>query len=175
MNGGDIKSFRGRECLILLISSLFLITNHSFAQAPKTNKSYFWLNAGVGLEFPGSSVSEGTNISYQWKKYIVSARLNYTADISSSPPASEVVESALLFGVCKKSRFWCSSIAGGLAHMSGTTNNAVRVPTFGFPIEAQIFITPLSFFGIGLYGFGNLNSRMPYFNILLCLQFGKLR
>jgi hypothetical protein len=172
MNGGGIKR---TGLIFLIIVCLLIIINHSFAQVQITNKSYYWLNAGPGVEFPGSSVSEGTNISYQWQKYIVSARLNYTADISSSPPASEVVESALLFGVCKKTRFWCSSIAGGLAHMSGNTYNAVRVPTFGFPIEAQLFTTPLPFFGIGLYGFGNINSRMPYFSVLFCLQFGKLR
>ncbi len=156
---------------VLILCALLLIANHSSAQGQKTNKSYYWLNAGVGVEFPGSSVSisEGVNISYQWQKYIVSARLNYTTDISTSPPGSEVVESALLFGVCKKSRFWCSSIAGGIAHMSGNTNNGIRMATFGFPIEAQVFTTPLPFFGIGLYGFGNLNSRMSYFSVLLCL------
>jgi hypothetical protein len=67
------------------------------------------------------------------------------------------------------------SIAGGISHVSGYDMHYKDMSTIGFPIEAQLFTTPLSFFGIGLYGIVNLNPRMSYFSILLCLQFGKLR
>jgi hypothetical protein len=107
------------------------------------------------------------------KKNIFSARLNNQSGVLASPP--NITEFAVLYGICNKSRFWFCSAGGGLAYISGEDRNHENVSAIGIPIEGQLFATPLPFIGVGLYGLGNLNLRVPFFGIMLCLQLGKLR
>jgi hypothetical protein len=45
----------------------------------------------------------------------------------------------------------------------------------GFPLEAQVTWLPAEFFGIGLYGFADLNQTRSFAGLTLSVQLGKLR
>ncbi|MDZ7362982.1 MAG: hypothetical protein ONB46_20020 [candidate division KSB1 bacterium] len=45
----------------------------------------------------------------------------------------------------------------------------------GVPIRGEIFVSPFRFLGLGISGFGNLNSEKSYGGFSLGLHFGKLR
>jgi len=47
--------------------------------------------------------------------------------------------------------------------------------TSGIPVEVQLFWTPLSRFGIGIVGFGNLNPEESLAGLLVTIQIGDLR
>jgi hypothetical protein len=167
-----------RFSICILTLYLLLITNHSFAQVQNSKISYWWINVGGGpvlsdlRDEPGLF---GANFSYQAKNYIFSGRINYQSDFAMfTSPTISITEGGILYGICKKSKFWLSSVAGGLGFISGVRHNR-RVSALGIPIEGQLFVTPLPFMGIGLYGITDLNTKVTFYSIMLCLQFGKLR
>ena len=41
---------------------------------------------------------------------------------------------------------------------------------FGVPLEGRVFWTPVPFAGIGVCGFGNLNTERSFVGFLFCLQ-----
>jgi hypothetical protein len=84
-------------------------------------------------------------------------------------PASPRVSAAAGLGAVR-----CEDIEGcGAKDPHGNLQSHRTV--MGVPIEAQISLPLTGFFGIGLYGFGNLNAMESFFGAAVALQLGKLR
>lgn len=106
-----------------------------------------------------------------------------------------LTEIGVLYGLMHKSKYFLASAATGLAYVGanyethqhkndgddffddGTEFNQEKhtVSTIGLPLEAQVFLTPASFFGIGLIGTANVNSQVPFAGVMLGFQIGDLR
>jgi hypothetical protein len=150
--------------------------------------SRFWLNGGIGYSSAGFSY--GFNYSHQIGLSIISARFMHSKEVFTSglPIAGEVSDAGALYGiVAKEKNIFISAAAGISAVFSVRCVNtgqfnwgspvyaAANSLGIGFPVEAQLFLTPLSFLGIGLYGFANLNAIQKFGGILFCVQIGMLR
>jgi hypothetical protein len=165
------------------------LRNESSAGYPR--EFTYWLSAGVG----GSSYgfSGGLSISAQSGRSMLSIRY-----ISSSrygegwlggyTSSENVWDISPLYGFIAKGKWGYASVSGGIGLVGGTkhgqylgsanwinTYEKVPLTTIGIPLEAQLFFTPFSAFGIGVNGFANLNPKRSYSGILICLQWGKLR
>jgi len=164
-----------KKFYVCVLCGLLLITNFSIAENKEAKKSYYWLNFGPGIG-PGPVDLQfiiGGSASYQFQQNIISARITHQEAYMSTP--SKITERAILYGRSMKSKYWLSSFAAGLSYLSGEKSYQEKISTIGFPVEGQLFLTPLPFVGIGLYGLANFNLKCSFTGLLLCLQIGKLR
>jgi len=172
-SGGGMKRI---ALILIIVASLICVTNYAYAQSTNNGKTLCWINFGFGSNFNQHNIMGdiGGSFSCQWQKYIVTTRFYKTQGGIWGPPPS-ITEFAVLFGMAKKTKWWLASGAGGLAYVSGVDDDNHNISTIGFPIESQLFVTPLSFFGLGVCLFGDLNTRMINYGALFCLQLGQLR
>ena len=136
-----------------------------------------YLGLGVGsLGFEAGGFSTGVGFCYQIGKNIFSLRELYIGQIPSEDyPFRGIGDIGFLYGRIAKASYGFASISAGISLVSGVRRNYYGFFTVGIPVEAQLFWTPLAFFGIGLYGFANLNIEKSFVGALLCIQLGKLR
>ena len=139
--------------------------------------------------FGGSNLfggSVGASISYyQPGKNLVSIRLLRNKEINwFVSPLESIWDFGGLYGLIYKSPKISSSMSGGIALVGGgrrgkllSTNGYFDsryetdlFMTIGLPVEFTLFWTPRPAFGIGLYGFGNINPERSFFGALLSLQ-----
>jgi hypothetical protein len=88
----------------------------------------------------------------------------------------------VLYGVMNKTDQFMASLSGGLAYTSSidnptplTVDSSVTKNTLGLPLETQLFWTPTKYVGLGVIGFGNINSTRSFGGVLLAIQLGKLK
>jgi hypothetical protein len=146
----------------------FLISNLAvFGQMPKTNqaRNLFWVVGGGGISSLGGSV--GVGASHQFKSHIISGRFVRNYDFDDH--GTQNWDVGALYGRSYKTGFAMISGSAGIAYVGGNAN-----PTVGIPLESQIFWTPTRYFGIGVYGFGNINTKNSFGGALLGLQFGRV-
>lgn len=174
--------------------ALFIImgTNSSvIAQQDSSIKdsSLYWINLGFG----GSSFEFATGFSFshqtQREHGLLSIRFIHNEKLSLfSSPAETLWDFGILYGIMNKGTYGMVSISGGGSIVGGVRKGELlegewfsskytrkNFTSVGIPLESQLMLTPSPFFGIGLYGFANLNPEQSYFGILLNLQIGKLR
>ena len=158
----------------------------SFVQKQKSaEKKTVWVNIGFGVSSIG--LSSGISCSYQMGKGILSCRHTYNEEfrlvilMESCPPPELAWDLGLLYGSLIKTKYSMGSCAVGLSIVRGNEpfisweRETKYFTTIGIPVEIQLFFTPVSFAGIGLYSFANLNLKKTFIGILFCLQIGKLR
>lgn len=158
-----------------------------------------WFNAGLGVSSFGTA--RGGSFSYPSGKGLVSIRYVYNfMEIDPSPgyitsPSfnKNVWDAGVLFGKIAKASYGLASVSGGIGIVGGVRgqkdirstydyflvpypvdNDKERFLTVGFPVEGQLFWTPLPNLGIGIYGFANLNAEESFAGALLGLQMGKI-
>lgn len=167
-----------------------------------SSKQFFWLNGGIGVSsvhgglgsYPGAS-SFGGSFCYQSDNSLHSFRYIRNEEfqlLGSDLPTETVWDCGALYGRIAKASYGFASISCGISILGGVRrgrylsssgnwffatryydeNNFI---TIGIPVEGQLFWMPSSFFGIGLYGFANLNNEKSFAGALLCIQLGKLR
>ena len=158
---------------ILLLLLLFNSVGYAQNTAGAAQKSHFWFNAGLwtGISYP-IWPNAALSFSYQKVSNLVSARITENAELFGDA----IFDAGILYGRRLKGKKGFASIAGGISYVyfysSGSGGN---LHLFGIPIEVQLFSTPLSFAGIGIYGYANLNLKQPVVGVLICLEIGKLR
>lgn len=169
-----------RIFLVFIIIIIIGLQNNAWA-----GKNTFWLNLGLGV----GTVDEGstflTNISYQTGNHVFTLRA-----LSTGAAMLEKGKTMNDYGLLYNRAFGSSLIhvsAGvGLSIVSGSIDKEGFTlfsesedekigPTIGLPLDIQLFWRPLSFIGLGIYGFGNLNPEESYAGFTICLQLGKLK
>lgn len=137
------------------------------------------------------SATWGVVVSGQRESNVISAR--FMRGIESSRSEWSLWEVGALYGKGVKSQRGFASIAAGVGVMGGDEPRTLMVSisangggtitpagprpstSIGIPMEVQLFWTPTSFLGLGLYGFGNLNTEKSFAGALLAVQLGRLR
>lgn len=164
--------------IVLLTSILCVMCSTAIAQ-DSTDSRFTWFNAGIGassLEKSGdrAALSAGATMSFQRGEHLVSIRFvdnellfaNPWGIVFGAAPKKIVVwDLGVLYGRIARATFGFASIGGGIAFVGGDES------AFGIPLEAQIFWTPSSSFGIGLYVFANFNRVRSFAGALACVQF----
>lgn len=161
-------------------------------------KTYIWGFLGVGggaasgangPDFSGMGGVVG--LSYQSGYGLFSCRISTVSasgGTESSYTATEensIGDLAAMVGFSFKSRYAMFSMATGLSIVVGTkvvettsygyTNkDSVDYTGVGVPFEMQLFLTPSTSFGFGLYFFGNANAEKSFYGFLFGIQFGRL-
>lgn len=179
-------NFLGLICLGALI---FLLTNsYSYAQnaSSDTKEDYFWVNMGGGFASVSGGLGEdeggisgGIGFSYCRGSSLFSIRgiINeeFKLDLwGYSGPPDRVWDIGALYGRAAKVSWGVASISAGIG-LVGMSHNEISSYRLGITLENQIFWTPISTMGIGIYGFANLNSEKSFVGALVCLQIGRLR
>jgi hypothetical protein len=146
----------------------FLAFSNARAQAVETNKArkLWWAFGGGGLSTQGGSV--GFGLSHQFRPHILTAR--FIRNYDSEGGGTQAWDIGVLYGRSYKTQRAMISASAGIAYVGPPSDFG----TVGIPLESQIFWTPTRYFGIGVYGFGNLNTKEPFGGALLGLQFGRL-
>jgi hypothetical protein len=140
----------------------------------------FWITGGLGV---GSEDYAGTaGISYQHGAHLFSLRVAGTAGLFDDGFG----DVALLYGRARRragSRYRLGAAAGisaadgcateGSGSFFGSCQD--RPTVIGFPLEAHVTWLPAKSFGIGLYGFGDINRTRSFAGVTLSIQLGKLR
>ena len=174
------NNFIRYKCLII---ALFCALCSPALAKPEASCSFsnFWVNAGYGFGSVGKSL--GISASYRNGNNVFSARYIYNEEFATADtlPCERVWDGGLLYGRTAKTCFGMASISIGLSVVGGTERingangyEGKNFLTFGIPAEYQLFWTPFSFAGFGLYGVGNLNPKKPYIGFIFCMQFGQL-
>lgn len=168
-------------CVILVL--VFASIDSVCAQpTSQTSKSRFWLSGGLGLSTL-SSVAGSANASVQFKRILFTLR---TTANSASVFGDEFFDVGLLVGLSSQGRGGHASVAIGFARVTGSRSSGLDLfgtgdgredinPTFGLPIEVQLFGNIGRIFGLGLYAYANVNPEQNFGGITVNLRFGKLR
>ena len=139
------------------------------AQTEQTPTNLTWLTLGLGGgQYRGYSATAAlSEVTLQRGPHIFSLRALYMIYGST-------------FGA------WDLAALYGRGHHGGTYHVAVSAGpslvgaagdtrTFGLALSANVSWIALRFFGIGLYGYANINTPDPFYGAMLALRFGKLR
>jgi hypothetical protein len=172
-----------------------------YKYGPKLGKANYWFNVGVGagivrggfrIENTDNEAgpSYGFNFSTQMKRGLISIRYIYNEEMIflNLLPKESVRDIGVLYGRIAKASYGFASISGGISCVSGVHRgkfqnfsdhsiNYEKQPysTFGIPLESQLFWTPSSFIGLGIYGFANINPEKSFYGGLFCIQLGRLK
>ena len=172
-----------------------------YKYGPELEKANFWFNAGVGAGtviggFDSSNSSNavgpsfGINFSSQVKRGLFSIRFIYNEEMIflRMSPTQSISDFGVLYGRIAKIPKGFISLSGGISRVFGEHRGAFQnlnnytfnyetqsYGTFGIPFESQIFWTPNSFIGVGIYGFANINPEKSFWGGLFCIQLGKLK
>jgi len=180
--------------LIFLILSLT-----SFAQDTAVVKNNnIWINCGIGLSSfrSGDEFGPAMNfeISYEKNNALFSCRFVHNTEfVLFTSPAETVWDFGLLYGKIKKYAYGSASMSCGISLIGGvrrgdylsssgsgwfslgSNHDKRNFYNIGIPVEAQLFWTPTSVFGVGVSAFANLNLDKPFYGTTLLLQLGNLK
>lgn len=169
-----------------------------------SNGARFWINWGSGFGFgapnvdqiPGEDtpdllqLSNILGASYQKGKHLFSARrakairLESVAFFFPTGDITTVEDIAILYGRATQKRGSVASIAAGIGYVQTeivetkffvAPESATKKSTVGLALEAQLFGRIGGIFGLGFYGFANINSQNTFGGISFSIQGGKLR
>jgi hypothetical protein len=177
----------GLICLGAL--SLFPTDSRSYAQdtSSSTREHHYWANMGGGgswvhggLGEDEGGISGGISLSYQTGSNLFSIRgvenEEFKLDLFGySGPPEKIWDVGVLYGRIAKASWGLASISGGVGIVGVSDDEEITSYHLGIPLESQLFWTPISTMGIGIYGFANLNFEKSFVGALACVQIGKLR
>lgn len=139
--------------------------------------------AATNLEGPAGELS--LNFPTAENQLLTLRGISASGDIICSNGCARYKEVGLLYGVMSKAKYGYLSASAGLSYVQAGYSGGTDIwgihfqdtsrSTIGIPGEVQAFFTPFPYVGIGIVGFGNLNTVAPVYGAALEVQFGKLR
>jgi hypothetical protein len=173
------KPLRNYRRYLGLITVLWLIT-FQLIPAQSSGSQYFWIEFGLG----GGSVGEGggsgcLNVNYQFGRNLCSARIIGCGELFGRT----LNDYSFLYNHVFNSSALLITFGGGLGIVTGHISHGLFsdkdpediAPVIGLPLEARLFFRPLSFLGLGLFGFANINAEESFYGVTLSLALGKMR
>ena len=176
--------------LLLLTSALILAYSrslHGQVVSTDTSQGSHWITAGVGITRWQNRPGFGFEIGYSnmFSSGLFSARFRYFEMTLTKDPflpnerqVQDITELGGLYGLQLQQGWFCFCASGGIAMVATKEqNNGVieRFYSIALPIESQLLLEPLSFLGIGISLFANLNSKASFSGVALSVQIGRLR
>lgn len=175
----------------LLISALiFSATAYTESEMPGSGSDpNIWLSLSLGVSDDNidhwqPNPSYGFSFNYSDGNKLL--RLRYYNN-TLTRPFSEITKGirdlGLLYGYRKEFSRGTVSLSGGISLVTGhfyeylgmMNYKRIGISTIGFPFEAQIDWLPFRKFGMGLSLYGDLNSEMNFYGVMLNINIGKLR
>lgn len=98
-------------------------------------------------------------------------------DPSQFSPIKKVAEGSVLYGKCEKKNNHLVAASVGLGFLQNniwTFAGDKTITEVGIAFQIQAFWNPSPYWGIGFYGFGNVNREKNLYGILICLEAGIL-
>ena len=131
-----------------------------------------WVSGGLGGGSEGVALL--AELAYQTGAHQLSIRGTLMADLYDDA----VADLGVLYARAWQSRNWNLALGGGIGYMatehcpecSGELREAV-----GVPLMARAVWHPIGALGLGLYGFGNVNTLRSFAGLALTVSIGKLR
>ncbi len=186
-----MKAVRHDFLALICLGALIFCWGDSrlYAQDKSNNiqEQHYWANVGAGgssvhggLGEDEGGISGGGSFSYQTGSSLFSIRgvvnEEFRLDLwGYSGPPEKVWDIGVLYGRVAKASWGLASISGGVGIVGASDDQGVSSYHPGIPLESQLFWTPSSTLGIGIYGFANLNLEKSFVGALLCVQIGILR
>jgi hypothetical protein len=169
--------------IIIVCALLVLFLDGLHAQSSQTDTTpAWWLSAGLGGCTLGDLAGSAA-MSLRFDRVIISMR---TTANSAGLFDDEYYDLGLLVGYAAQMGRGHWSIAVGIASVTGTYGHGLnlfssnesreKVPAhIGLPLEVQLFPYVSRFWGVGLYGYADVNAEQSFAGITLSLRLGKLR
>ncbi|VVC75520.1 hypothetical protein AQUSIP_08100 [Aquicella siphonis] len=175
--------------LLLLLSSPAMAdekpASRESINKPSAVSSQGWLNLGLGAGGDGTSLAGPTVLisgNYRLSEHqILSARFLQTHQLLFD--GSRFTDAGLMYGLIAKGKYAYISGSAGLGfaqydhHKGGLfvpDRHVKTTNTIGIPLELKLFLIPTPYVGIGVIGFGNLNTARSIAGVALGLQVGYL-
>jgi len=172
-------------CFLVVSSSLF-----AQDEDEKTIRNNLWFSTsgGLALHSIDLSVTGDFSIEYSRKNSLYSFQFMSLFDIPYPPfllirkddDYNNVNSLGLLYGHIHKFEIVKFSYSAGLAMLiiPDIVTSLVGSSTkheIGFPIVAQVILTPVKFMGIGVKLYGNKNKDNTFWGVGLGIYFGEMR
>ena len=169
-----VRSVRAGSCILLIVVAIALLPGNAEAQQSGM-RSRTWLGAGLGGSYSAGSdgIALMAELVHQRHAHHFAARAVTVFDPGGEDHIAS--ELGILYG-----RSWTRSLghvalAGGLAatSMNECTDGDICT-TIGFPIVLEAAFRPLSFIGVGVQAYGNINNERRYRGAVAFVQLGWL-
>jgi hypothetical protein len=155
-------------------------------QAQRQAASKNWITLGMGQATWGGLTELGAQLSasHQAGRLVVSGRALTGFDLLGSVlqiPGMivDVEDYGLMAGVGNRPGLVRYSLGAGLGAATITrktgSGDDSRSKTVGVPLEGQLFLQPLRFLGVGLYGYGDLNKEKSFWGWSISVALGRGR
>jgi len=158
----------------ILVTCLLVVRAAADDAAPPTRSNHYWFSLGLGGSFAPGASGMGTGalgISYERRSMILTARLA----VNVEPLGSGVGDIGILCGIRSRGRKPQASVAAGLSYVTGDNADPYKtINTIGIPLEAQLTWMPLTFAGLWVGAYGNINRDFPVVGLMLGIRLGKL-
>jgi hypothetical protein len=178
--------------LLTLFTAVFSQDQKSEQDTMSYNIDRIWISIGLGIGGEGIDnwqpyPSSGFSFNYSSGSKLLRLRYYYN---SLHAPFTEqlkcVRDLGLLYGYRKQLARSAVSLSGGislvsgyyykwLGYYSGEEYDRKVIAAVGFPFEAQLDWSPFRKFGIGLSIYGDINTEMSFYGLMLLFNIGKLR
>jgi hypothetical protein len=168
--------------------SFLLSSPVSASDIPSEPSQRMWVNAGY-IENARDTYGGRLAYSHLFEPFTLTGRLTgmgtpdrvYPAVYP--PPESSwdlnyILDFSVLGGIALIRDYGGFSFSGGVGYYRGEEENRFDYRTFqtiGFPIEAQIFVTPIDGFGLSLVWDMNFTSVSRHSSLFLGIQIGPMR
>ena len=167
--------------LLLLLVLILMIASQSRAQesnGSRTNLPGFWVETMTHYNTVGTGYGIKASMDFNRHQFHLRGIRANSRDYDQ-----QTWEIGILYGRCAQINSWLISGATGVAAIGGYRysdlwgqNGPEEMDTMiGFPMEGQIYWSPVSFAGVGLYAFVNVNTAQPIGGMGLSLKVGNLR
>ena len=152
--------------------------------------SQSWVTLGMGQATWGGLIELGGQFtfSHQAGRVVMTGRALVGFDLVSGVLATEgtvidVQDFGLMLGVGNRPGLIRYSFGTGVALAAITHKGPMTVDhnvdqktsAVGLALEGQLFIQPLRFLGVGLYGYGDLNKERSFWGWSISVAVGRLR
>ncbi|HQO10647.1 MAG TPA: hypothetical protein PLK90_11100 [Clostridiales bacterium] len=175
---------------LFLLSLIFSITAYAENEISgiRTDPN-IWLGLSLGVSddsFYHWQPNPSSGFSFNFSKENQLFRFRYYYNSLCTPfseSLKEVRDVGILYGYCSYFKKASCSISCGISHVTGHYHEylgmmnykRIGISTVGFPFEAQLDWLPFRKFGLGLSLYGDLNSEMNFYGLMLSMNIGKIR
>lgn len=155
-------------------------------QAQRQSSTQNWVTFGMGQATCGGLTELGGQLtfSHQSGRLVVTGRGLWGFDILGGVlqvPGMiiDVEDFGLLVGVGNRPGRIRYSLGAGLGRATitrkGSSSTDVKSTAVGVPLEGQLFVQPLRFVGVGVYGYGDLNKEKSFWGWSISVALGRVR
>lgn len=171
----------------LLVAALIVLPLGQIRAQRQAVSSKNWITLGIGRATWGGLTELGAQLSasHQSGRLVVSARgltgFDILGGVLQVPGmVVDVEDYGLMAGVGSRPGLVHYSLAAGVGAATITRKGSSggsdsHIKKFGVPLEGQLFLQPLRFVGVGLYGYGDLNKEKSFWGWSISVALGRLR